>query len=206
MKKSALIHPKIERILRQIILKDLANKGRPKWDKPHTEAVVHWMKHLLVEINNPQINPKVMITAAYAHDWGYAQLFDLTKPVSINDSRSQKDLHMKRSQHMIERLIYERMARYFSAIEVLRITHLVSVHDYPDKLKDEDEILLMECDTLGMVDVDHVKPTLTKKDNQRFLQNSILKKRLPKFIHPPAKDIAQELITQREKYYQDLEK
>ena len=139
MKKDQIIHPQIERILRQIILKDLANKGRPGWDKPHTEAVVYWMKYLLKKINKPQLNPKILITAAYAHDWGYANLFNRNKQLTVSDVRAHKDLHMKRSLMMIERLIYQRLTNYFSEAEILRITHLVSIHDYPQKLKDEDE-------------------------------------------------------------------
>jgi hypothetical protein len=206
MKKSPMIHPYIERILRQIILKDLANKGRPHWDKPHTEAVVFWMKHLLEKINNPELNPKVLITTAYAHDWGYANLFKQKNPITIDQARGQKDLHMKKGVEMIERLIYQRLSGYFREAEVLRLTHLISVHDYVDQLQDEDEILLMECDALGMIDVERVPPTLSAAENKKFMKGSILKKRLPKFIHPEAKEIAEKLIEKRTAFYSALGK
>ena len=201
MKKTPLIHPYIERILRQIILKDLANKGRPKWDKPHTEAVVFWMKHLLKEINNPQLNPKVMITAAYAHDWGYMNLFAQKKITSIKQVIPYKKLHMKMSVEMIERLIAQRLPGYFTQPEVLRLTHIISVHDNIRELKNEDEVLLMECDALGMLDADQVPPTLSPKENKYFMKHSIYDRRLPKFIHVEAKKIAQELIKKREEFY-----
>ena len=206
MPKSQLIHPYIERILRQVILKDLANKGRPQWDKPHTEAVVYWMKYLLEKIDNPSLNSKVLITAAYAHDWGYANLFKQRNPITIKQARSQKDLHMKKGVEMIEQLIYQRLPGYFTEAEILRLTHLISVHDYTNQLQDEDELLLMECDALGMIDIERVSPTLSPQENKHFLRTSIDQKRLPRFIHPEAKQVAQELIKKRKKFYQTLEK
>jgi hypothetical protein len=207
MKNSALIHPYIERTLSQIILKDLANKGRPQWDKPHTQAVVYWMKQLLPEINTgrpkaKQFNPKIMITAAYAHDWGYAGLFPNRKTLqSIDESIPYKKLHMQRSVEKIERLIAQRLSGYFTQPEILRLTHLVSVHDHPPQLQDEDEILLMECDALGMLDTEQVHPTLSPKENEYFMKHSIYERRLPKFMHPEAKKVAEELIKKREWYY-----
>lgn len=206
MKNDLIIHPYIERILRQIILKDLANKGRPRWDKPHTEAVVFWMKHLLKKINHPQLNPKVLITAAYAHDWGYANLFSQKKPITIDQARGQKDLHMKKGVEMIERLIAQRLPGYFTQPEVLRLTHLISVHDHVGQLQAEDELLLMECDALGMIDAKRVPPTLSAPENEHFMKTSIEQKRLPQFIHDEAKEIAQELIEKRQQYYSALKK
>lgn len=206
MKKSQLIHPYIERILRQVILKDLANKGRPQWDKPHTEAVVHWMKHLLKEINSPDLNPKVLITAAYAHDWGYITLFSQKKITSIKQVIPYKKAHMKRSVELIERLIAQRLPGYFSQPEVLRLTHIVSVHDDIAKVLEEDEILLMECDALGMLDSELASPTLSAKENEYFMKHSIYDLRLPKFIHSEAKKVAQDLIEKREKFYSALKK
>lgn len=199
-----LIHPYIERILRQIILKDLANKGRPHWDKPHTEAVVYWVKHLLKLLDNPKLNTKVMIAAAYAHDWGYTGLFKQNKPITLDQARSQKQIHMHRGALQIERLIYQRLSAYFTQTEIIHIIDLVAVHDNLKKLKTTAEILLMECDTLGMLDVNLVKPTLSTSANQHFINTSIYKKRLPLFKHELAKKIAAKLILARENYYAQL--
>ena len=196
-----MIHPYIERILRQVILKDLANKGRPKWDRLHTEAVVYWMKQLLKKLNNPKFNSKILITAAYAHDWGYADLFKQKNPITINQARSQKDLHMKKSVEMIERLIYQRLSGYFTEAEILRLTHIISIHDHINQLQDKNELLLMECDALGMLDAERVPPTLSSKENDHFMETSIYQKRLPRFIHQEAKEIAKKLIKKREQFY-----
>ena len=90
-----LIPAVVEKVLRQVILKDLTNKGRPNWDRPHTEAVVYWMKHLLTKLNPPELNSKVLITAAYAHDWGYINLFTPGKQATIEEVLPMKKLHMK---------------------------------------------------------------------------------------------------------------
>lgn len=181
--KSILIKPQIERVLRQIILKDLS-KGRKDFDKAHTEAVVYWMKYLLKTFEEkfgekkvakangqPKFDSQVLITAAYAHDWGY------------------KDLHMARGSEMIEQLLQQRLGKLFTQNQILRVSHLVLFYDKVKKLIDEDEILLMEADTLGMLDTSIVKSTSSKKIGLR----------LPKFIHEEARQIAKELIEKREK-------
>lgn len=199
-----LIHPYVERILRQIILKDLANKGRPSWDKPHTEAVVFWIKELLRNLDQPNLNSQVLITAAYAHDWGYAGLFQQKSPITIDQARTKKAVHQARGARWIERLIYQRLSRHFTESEILRVTHLVLVHDSINELTAEDELLLMEGDALGMIDVERVTPTLSAKENQYLLKTSLYNKRLPKFIHSEAKKAAEKLLQKREAYYQAL--
>jgi hypothetical protein len=190
-----MIPDRVEQVLRQIILKDLNNKGRLDWDRPHTEAVVHWMKHLLKVLNSPTLNTKILITAAYAHDWGYADLFSREKTLSIAEVLPMKKLHMKRGAEMIERLLYQRLSGFFTEQEILRVVHLVGIHDAVRELNDEDELLLMECDTLGMLDEERVPPTLTTAERERFREKSIYNLRLPRFIHPEAKAAAEELLS-----------
>lgn len=189
-----LIHPYIERVLRQVILKDLTNKGRPDWDRPHTEAVVYWMKELLPRINNPALNNKVLLTAAYAHDWGYANLFPRGQRVDIQTVLPHKKLHMQRGAQMIERLLYQRLSSYFTEAEIIRVAHLVGKHDAVRELQDEDELLLMECDTLGMIDAERSPATFDKVERQKFLEHSIYDLRLPRFIHEEAKKVAENLL------------
>jgi hypothetical protein len=191
------LHPYAERVLQQIILKDLTNKGRPDWDRPHTEAVVYWMKYLLEKIDNPALNRKVLITAAYAHDWGYANLFPRGERVTVENVLPHKEHHMKRSAEMIERLLYQRLSSYYTEAEILRVVHLVSVHDKVRELKDEDELLLMETDTLGMIDEERSPATMGTAERDRFLKNSIYNLRLPRFMHSEAKKVAQELLSKR---------
>ncbi|MGD9129020.1 MAG: hypothetical protein PVJ09_00825 [Candidatus Woesebacteria bacterium] len=212
-KNSNLISPIIERTLRQIILKDLANKGRKNFDKNHTLAVVYWTKQLLKIINSKQngkqnktkidkkLNSKILITAAYAHDWGYASLFQNSDSDDYAAIQAQKQLHMWQGAIKIERLLYQRLSSHFSEAEIIRVAHLVYIHDQLDKLKDEDEVLLMEADTLGALDTDRMKPTFSKKDHHRFIQE-VRKKRLAGFVHSQASKLGKELIKKRIAFYE----
>lgn len=196
-----LIHPKIEAVLGKTIFPDL-KKGRKDFDLPHTKAVVFWMKHLLTHdpeiinlIKNKTINPKVMITAAYAHDWGYIGLFDNASSNSLQNILERKKLHMKRGSQMIEQLLYTKLSKAFTSTEILMVSHLVLFHDELKKLVTDTEILIMEADTLGMLDTSRIKPTFSKKDREKFLK-SVYELRLPRFKHKEAKKIAETLLSE----------
>ena len=124
-KTEKLIDPRIERVLKQIILKDLANLGRVNWDKPHTEAVVYWMKQLLPKLLSLDLDSQVLITAAYAHDWGYAGLFAGVDSTDYDQIMKRKGMHMNIGAVKIERLLYLRLSDYFSEQQILRTVHLV---------------------------------------------------------------------------------
>lgn len=198
-----MINPKIEKVLQQVIFQDL-KKGRKDFDLPHTKAVVHWMKHLLTSdpevtelVATKKINPKVMITAAYAHDWGYIGLFEEVTSNSLQNVLDKKKLHMIRGSAMIERLLYSKLAKEFTTDEILQVSHLVLFHDKLKKLQTQAEFLLMEADTLGMLDLERITPTFSKEDREWFLRTSINELRLPIFKHKYALEIARDMT---EKY------
>lgn len=193
IKTQSLIHPQAEVVLRQTILKDLANKGRKDYDKPHTEAVVFWIKHLLTSL--PHLDSQVLITAAYAHDWGYSRVKGMSDSRDFSSMIKLKPLHMQFGAQMIENLLYAKLAKYYTEAQKLRIIHLVSVHDKVRELKDEDELTLMEADTLGGLDRTRAPATLSRKDTKTYLRTSIYNLRLPRFIHEEAKSIAETLLT-----------
>lgn len=196
---TALIDPEIERVLQDTILPDL-KKGRQDFDLPHTQAVVFWMKDLLTY--SPHLNAKVMITAAYAHDWGYIGLFDGVDSNDIEVIRTRKPLHMERGSQMITKLIDEKLSNHFSAPEKKQVAHLVLMHDKLEKLHDEDELLLMEADTLGMIDADRVTPTFSAEDNDGFIEREIRGRRFPRFIHQRAMAVSNELLQKRIDFYE----
>ncbi len=70
---------------------------------------------------------------------------------------------MSRGSIMIEQLLHQRLGRYFTQNQILRVAHLVLFHDKIRDLVDEDEILLMEADTLGMLDSNFVNSSFSKK-------------------------------------------
>lgn len=192
-----MLSQKIEKVLQAMIFQDL-KKGRKDFDLPHTKAVVYWMKHLLTSdpqvkelVATKKINPKVMITAAYAHDWGYLGLFENDTSNSLQNILDKKKLHMTKGSAMIERLLYSKLSKEFSAQEILQISHLVLFHDKLEKIQTQAEFLLMEADTLGMLDLERITPTFSKEDREWFLKTSINELRLPLFKHKYALGIAQ---------------
>ena len=64
--------PAYENFLIKTVLPEL-DKGRLGWDRPHTEKVVSYVKHIID--NNKQSQTKttkeMFVTVAYLHDYGY---------------------------------------------------------------------------------------------------------------------------------------
>jgi hypothetical protein len=196
-----LISNKVEQTLKQIILKDLANHGREGWDKPHTEAVVYWIKQLLQKVDS-DLDSQVLITAAYAHDWGYAGMFEGIDSSNYDEIQKRKAQHMNIGAVKIERLIYQRLAQDFTERQILRVVHLVEKHDSFDEIEDEDEIMLLEADTLGAMDINRTPGSMDYDSNQKYLRD-VREKRLPLFKHQPALDIGQQLLQQRVDFYKN---
>jgi hypothetical protein len=196
-----LIDPKIESILQEVILSDL-ERGRANFDRPHTEAVVYWRKELLAKLNYSKSMNKVMITAAYAHDWGYVGLFEGVNSSDIALIHKMKPLHMQRGAEKIKQLIKENFDHNeYAKDETDMVMQLVSVHDNIEELQSDQEILIMEADTMGMLDADRVKPTFTKADNDIFIEREICGRRLPRFRHELAKDLVQGLVKKRVEFF-----
>lgn len=196
-----LLPAHVEAILQEEIFPDL-EQGRKGFDLLHTQAVVHWTKEILTHIDSPEIDPVVMITAAYAHDWGYYKLFEGIAHRSIDVVHKMKPLHMERGAHMIAKLLKERLSDDFTLEQQLRVAHLVRVHDLVEQVKTEDEVLLMEADTLGMMDTDRMKPTFSKEDNDTFMERELRRRRFLYFQHPYAEKMAEVLFQKRLAFYQ----
>jgi len=194
------MNPSLEAILRATILPEL-EKGRKDFDRPHTEAVVHWTKTILEHLNNPELDPQVLITAAYAHDWGYIGLFEGANSSDRQEIAKRKPLHMERGAQYITELINTRLAEHFSPEQTVLTAHLVRMHDRVEDLQTESELLLMEADTIGMLDTKRVRPTFSKADNEVFLAREFYKRRLPRFPHEFAREVATKLAKEREHYY-----
>ncbi|MBW7943953.1 HD domain-containing protein [Patescibacteria group bacterium] len=197
----------VESVLQEVILPDL-EKGRKRFDLLHTQAVVYWMENLLEHIDSPDLDPLVLITAAYAHDWGYKGLFDHlseTERRSIDVVHKMKPLHMERGAQMIAKLLKERLNDQFTPAQQERVAHLVRVHDLVEDLKAEDEILLMEADTLGMLDADRMKPAFSKEDNDIFMEQQVRNRRFLYFTHPYAKEVGEQVFQKRVAFYEQPE-
>lgn len=195
-----LIDPQIEQVLQETIFPDLL-KGRKDFDLPHTKAVVYWMKHLLSTIPNTQIDSQVLITAAYAHDWGYIGLFDGIDSNDPKEIAKKKPLHMERGAEFITNLIETKLSQFFTEEQKKQVAHLVFMHDRVEKLATEEELLIMEADTLGMLDAERAAPTFSKEDNDLFVEKEVKNRRIPKFFHSEAVSVAQKLIVLRQHYF-----
>lgn len=184
---------KLESYLQSIIFPDL-ERGRPGFDRPHTENVVRYTKQLLAETDYSQDSTTLLI-AAYAHDWGYADLFtsDSLNYQIIQDAKQQ---HMEVGAKKTKMLLADRYFNWLSQQQKERIIHLVACHDNMQQISAEDEILLMEADSLGSLDLTGITTKLDPASEAQFIAG-FYRKRLPKFKHQLAKDQAEKLIVQR---------
>lgn len=186
-----------EKILKWEILPDL-DKGRKGFDRLHTEAVVHWIKKICG--SEPALNKKILVTTAYAHDWGYFGMFpDRT---TLDTVTAKKEAHARVGAKKIGVLLRTRLQKVFSEKEIKRIQYLVFVHDKLADLNDDDEIAIMEADTLGALDTSIVTPTYSVADNERYIQEQVLKLRRPLFRHRLAIDVFEEVLKRRVQFYQ----
>jgi hypothetical protein len=79
----------------------------------------------------------------------------------------------------------------------------VAVHDQVRDLKDLDELILMEADTLGAIDCINLKPTFDQESNKKYM-NFVLRERKPKLITDFTKNKFNELAKLRQKYYDNI--
>lgn len=190
----------IEIFLQETILPELEN-GRPGWDKPHTITVVQYLKDIIQHspISHDYI---VLLTAVYAHDWGYSGLFHKGEVLKLSDILSVKALHMEIGAKKIADLLKHSIFSELKLEQKSRIVHLVAVHDKLTEITEIDERILVEADTLGGLDTDQIKPFADKESSDRYIKG-VEKKRIPLFITDYSKQKVQELIVRRKKYYED---
>ncbi len=172
-------------------------QGRDKWDVPHTKSVVHYAKEIAQAEGYDIL---VAVTAAWFHDIGYFSLFNEEDTSTLSNVRDRKALHMENGAKMAK-AFFERpeVAEKFTPQQKERIIHLVSVHDKVDELQDLDELILMEADTLGIIDISRVKPTYNRDDWIRFLE-SVKGRRAPRFLTTLGKKYLKELLPIAESY------
>lgn len=188
-----------KRFLQDTIFPDL-EKGRSDFDKPHTKAVVEHTKGIVDNSSEHNLDRDVLIIAAYAHDWGYSGLFRDDKPLDYDGVSDAKKAHMKIGADKLKELLKDEVFSFLSEKQKLRVIHLVQVHDDLKVLKDTDELVLMEADTLGSLDVEKVKPTYDKTSNDKYMEE-VLKKRFPLFVTEYGKKQFRRLYEARKSFY-----
>lgn len=155
-----------EELLKEKVIPYL-EQGRPKWDVPHTLAVVKWMKIL---IENEDVDSEILIPAAYLHDVGYYKMFkDVANYKDVIDAKKN---HMDKGPEIAKKILEE---LNFEKIE--EIIELVRKHDNYTNIESHYEQLLFEADTLGALDANIKYGTYNKEDRKKYLQ-SVREKRL----------------------------
>lgn len=194
---------KIENYLKEKILPEL-EKGRPGFDLPHTLAVVFWLKQIFGHAPT-NVDKIVLLIAAYAHDWGYAELFSVGNLLQYEEVQDAKAEHMQKGAAKLVKLLNNKVFSSLTEDQKKRCVYLVAVHDRLDQLRDEDELILLEADTLGGLDVNYVRPTFDIESNNRYLRE-VRKRRVPKFITDFSKGEVDRLIRARMDYYKDQQR
>jgi len=195
---------KLEEYLKKKILPDLVD-SRGGFDKIHTLEVVDWIKQIVDHNPRLKLDRTVLVIAAYAHDWGYSGIFKKGQVMNNKIVGSAKPLHMVLGGEKTRKLLADDFFSFLTDDQKERCIHLVAVHDKKYKIKDTDEIVLMEADMLSALDVDTDKPVFDAKSNKAMM-DSILNIRLPKFITQFGKDEAKRLIKRRADYFKEREK
>lgn len=190
---------KIEEYLKKQILPDL-EKSRGGFDAIHTLEIVNWIKKIIDNNLELKLDREVLIIAAYAHDWGYAGLFEDDEVMDADKIENAKMLHMELGAKKIAELLKKDIFSFLTDSRKERIVHLVAVHDKKHEIKDTDELILAEADMLSGIDINTAKPHLDAESNKKFM-NSLLNTRLPKFITDFSKNEAKRLIQERELFY-----
>ncbi len=193
---------KIEEYLKEKILFDL-EKSRGGFDKIHTLEVVEWIKKIIDHNPDLKLDKTVLVVAAYAHDWGYSELFKDDEVMNFDKIENAKRRHEELGAEKIKNLLKDDIFSSLTGEQKERCVHLVAVHDKKLEIKDTDELILAEADILSGIDID-TKPKLDPKSN-KLLMDSVLNIRLPKFITEFSKIEAEKLIKKRIDYYKNLE-
>ncbi|MEI7750227.1 MAG: HD domain-containing protein [Candidatus Moraniibacteriota bacterium] len=189
----------IENLLVEKILPDL-EKSRGGFDGIHTLEVVEWLKKIISHHPELELDEAVMIIAAYAHDWGYSDIFKEGDVMDFEKVEGAKALHMELGAKKVEQLLCDDFFDFLSEEQKARAIHLVAVHDKKFELKDTDELVLMEADMLSALYIGGEKPKNDAVWNAKFME-AMRSTRLPKFITEYGKHEAARLVKEREEYY-----
>ena len=190
---------KLEEYLKEKILPDL-EKSRGGFDNIHTLEVVDWLKKIIKHNPDLRLDEDVLLIAAYAHDWGYSDLFEEGETMGFEKVENAKKLHMKLGAEKLRVLLKDDFFSFLADQQKKRCVHLVAVHDKKFELKDIDELILMEADMLSSLDINSAKPIFDAESNKKFMQ-AMLATRIPKFITDFSKKEARRLIQVREDYF-----
>lgn len=190
---------KLEQFLQEKILPDL-DRGRPK-DKAHTLDVVSKIKAIINNSPELTLDSTVLIIAGYAHDWGYTGLFENKHSLTMAEISAQKPAHMIAGAEKLTILLEDPFFDFMSTERKQRAVHLVSVHDQIGVLRDPDELILMEADSLGGLNTEVMSTFGDHPSEERFMKRS-REFKFPRFITTYGKNEYERLFKKREEFYE----
>lgn len=172
-------------------------QGRGGWDLAHTKAVVHYAG-LLAE--NEGEDKVVLQTTGWLHDIGYFGQFTEIESKKYETIKDKKALHMvigaEKAREFLEKDVIKSL---LSAEQRERIIYLVGIHDKLEELKTKDELILMEADTLGAIDLDRVTPSFDKEGRIKYAAG-LKERRKPKFITKLGIELLDQLLPKFKEY------
>jgi len=155
-------------------------QGRKEWDEPHTRAVVFYSGEIA---KSESLDVLVLKTAAQLHDIGYFGLFNGDESKNLGQVMDRKTMHMVNGAKLAKEFLDKpEISGYYTEDQKEEIIHLVSVHDKIEELSTRNELVLMEADTLGAIDIDKVATTFGKEDGRKYTEGELLRRRYPKFV------------------------
>lgn len=176
--------------------------GRANWDEPHTRAVVYYAK-LVGRAEGLDVT--VLAVAAWLHDIGYYGEFSEGESKKYDVVMNRKEAHMVKGARIASEFVNsDEMRDLFTEEQRQKIVHLVFVHDKIEELSDPYEIVLMEADTLGAIDITKVTPSFDKKNGLNYVENDLKWRRLPMFQTETGKTLAKDLVPKMVEYFENL--
>lgn len=156
---------------------------RPQFDAPHARAATLWMLEILEGLKEngglpDGIDPVVLLTAIRLHDIGYAGLFKSGILADQSAVLDQKQHHMLRGSWRVRDFLELFAYAFLTPAQIEEVVFLVRIHDELDQVATLGELLIVEADTLGMLDVALVEPTYHGEDALKFLSAQKTERRL----------------------------
>lgn len=144
-------------------------KGRSTWDLPHTLNAVRWARKI---IENEGGDEKILVPAMYFHDTGYPEL---KEGYSFEEVIASKKNHAKRGAANARKVL--KKVGGFNDKEISEIVYLVANHDKHHNVVEYNRKVVMDADSLSMLDFKVVPPNLNKKDYSKFINRYFLEER-----------------------------
>ncbi|VVB75935.1 HD domain protein [uncultured archaeon] len=178
------LEKKVEEKLLAYIKEIFANDS---WTLAHSLSAVGIIKQIA---KSEGADEKILATTMYLHDIGYGGL--LADGYSFSQRIAAKKEHMPKGAKMARDFL-GRIGGYTEE-EISQIAHLIEVHDNVDALKTQDELLVLEADSLASIDP-KVPFSFSEEDVVKYV-DFFLNHRATRFVSKKGKELLEKFSTQ----------